>query len=452
MKTHIIRFRSEFLHPSQEVFDWHLRPGAFERLVSPWHQIRVLSCEGSPKDLGSKITLQFRFIGIPFRWVLQYKEFSEGKSYIDEQVKGPFSLWKHIHRVHPIDANSCALEDEIHFSPPFGMLSRYMKKRFLRILEWKHETLRMDLQAARRYKSPALKILVSGSTGLVGTSLIPFLRTSGHDVHRLVRKKEIKKDAVFWDPEKGEMQENDFEGFDVVIHLAGKNIASGLWNEKRKNAFFQSRVRDTQLLSQILAKRENPPKVFVCASAVGIYGNREDELLTEKSPAGRGFLAHLCVHWEEASAAIEAKGARDVHTRFGMILTPRGGMLSRLLPLFHAGLGTILGSGKQKMPWIALDDVIYGIYHCLLNEEVQGGINFVSPHGETVRSFSKKLALKLERPLFLRIGEKSLRFTLGEMADEMLLTSVNALPEKLLQSGYEFRFPTLESAFKRFLT
>lgn len=296
-----------------------------------------------------------------------------------------------------------------------------------------------------------MRILVSGTSGLVGQALVPFLKERGHQIVSLVRGYPTS-DSIAWDPASGKFNKRDFEGFDAVIHLAGKNISSGRWTEKVKKEIFLSRCRDTWLLSEILHRLEKPPKTFVCASAVGYYGDRGNEVVTESASAGSGFLADVCKKWEEASHCLEVCGTRIVHTRFGAIISPKGGILRKVLPLFKLGLGAIFGDGKQFFPWISLDDVLNSIYHCLTHETIRGPVNIVSPEFETFETFCQKLAKTLHRPLFLRIPSPILTMVFGEIAKEVFLPSTCAKPEKLLQSGYSFAFPELEKALEHMLS
>lgn len=305
-------------------------------------------------------------------------------------------------------------------------------------------SLEIDRGIYESYPRSPKRILITGSSGLIGSRLIAFLCGAGHQVTRLVRRRPLQNGEIFWNPHTGEVPLDPFEGFDAVIHLAGKNIAGGRWNSKFKEELFISRCRDTWLLSHVLMRLKKPPKCFICASAVGIYGNRGEEPLTEESSPGTGFLADLCQKWEEAARAIEQKGVRVVHTRFGMVLSDEGGMLQKLLPVFKLGLGAILGNGQQILSWVALDDVIYAIYHALMVEQISGPLNVTSPHPVTQEVFSKKLANALHRPCFLRLPAPLLKALFGEMADEMLLCSAKALPKKLLQSGFRFQYPLLE--------
>ena len=440
MRLATIQLRTRLDHPAQTVFKWHLFPSAFERLTPPWVQVQVLSREGGPNHIGSRLTLKVKIGPFWRRWVVQHTEFSEDNYFTDVQLDGPFKFWKHTHRVRSVNAYTSEIEDEVQFLPPFSLFKGMIEKKIMKILEWRHERLKRDLDVQSKYAIPPMRILVSGSTGFVGSHLIPFLETAGHHVSRLVRKLEEKEEnTVYWDPEHPSLE--DFEGFDAVIHLAGKSLASGLWTEKLKKEIFSSRCEYTKHLAQVLSKLKSPPQTFICASAIGIYGNRKGEELTENSSLGEGFLANVCKEWEKATDGLE--GIRCIHTRFGMILSQDGGLLKKMMIPFRMGLGAIIGSGTQVMSWIALDDVIYALYHVLHHKEVSGGVNFCAPVPETNASFSRKLAQALNAPLFFRIGEKPLRFLAGEMAEEMLLASQSVKPEKLLNSGYEFLYSRL---------
>lgn len=291
------------------------------------------------------------------------------------------------------------------------------------------------------------RILLSGASGFIGSQLKAFLQQAGHGVFRLVRRQEeAVGDAIFWDPTQGTVRKDDFEGFDAVIHLAGSGIADRRWTKKRKEQLFLSRCRDTWLLSQVLCRLYRPPKTMICASAVGFYGNRADEELTEESGPGKGFLADLCQKWEGATLAIDNRGTRVVHCRFGAVLGAKGGALKKLLTPYRLGLGGKLGSGEQFLSWIAIDDLLGAAYHCLMNENLSGPVNFVAPQAVRQKEFARLLAKKLGRPAFCHAPAWLLKLVLGEMAEEMLLSSQRAVPKKLLASGYRFRYPDLEAA------
>lgn len=296
-------------------------------------------------------------------------------------------------------------------------------------------------------RKPPLRILLSGARGLIGGALAQALRKEGHLVIRLVRSKEQEgSDAISWDPAHAQFSKDSLEGFDAVIHLAGESIAGGRWTSQKKKRLFISRCRDSWVLSQALCHLKHPPKVVLCASAIGFYGNRPGEFLTENSRPGSGFLADLCVQWERSMQSIEAKGVRVVHLRFGSVLSYSGGMLKKLLLPFKLGLGGKLGSGQQILSWIALNDVVGAILHLLDHQELRGAVNLVSPHPVTQAEFTYMLKQRLHRPAWVPLPAWLLRLVFGEMADELLLASAHVVPEKLIRSGYIFQCPELENA------
>jgi uncharacterized protein (TIGR01777 family) len=296
---------------------------------------------------------------------------------------------------------------------------------------------------------PVCRILVSGASGLIGRALILALQSEGHQVVRLVRSKEQEgRDAIFWDPAHAQFSKSSLEGFDAVIHLAGEGITDGRWTSQKKKRLFVSRCRDSWVLSQALSHLEHPPKVVLCASAVGFYGNRPGEVLTESSIPGTGFLPDLCVQWEKAMQSIQARGARVVHLRFGAVLSFSGGMLKKLLLPFKLGLGGKLGSGKQILSWIALSDVVGATLHILSTPSIHGAVNVVSPYPVTQAEFAQTLARHLHRPAWVPLPAWLLRLAFGELADEVLLASAHVVPEKLIQSGYSFKCSELANSLR----
>ena len=297
-----------------------------------------------------------------------------------------------------------------------------------------------------------MKIAVTGSSGLVGSALLPFLAAEGHRVTPIVRPRTRPGPGqIVWDPDAGRLDPAALEGFDGVIHLAGENIAGARWTPERKTLLRESRVKSTRLLAETLAKLEQPPRVLISASATGYYGDRGDELLTEESASGSGFAPHLCREWEDAAEAAAASGIRTVKLRFGIVLSPSGGALARMLPPFRAGLGGPLGGGRHYMSWIALDDVTAVIRHALLNEGLRGAVNAVAPQAVTNRDFTRTLARVLGRPAFLAVPPFVLRLAFGELADALLLASVRAAPARLEASGYRFLYPALDPALRHLL-
>ncbi|MBW6504579.1 TIGR01777 family oxidoreductase [bacterium] len=298
-----------------------------------------------------------------------------------------------------------------------------------------------------------MRVAVSGSTGLVGSEVVTVLSAGGHDVVRLVRRvPDPGEKAVRWDPEKGEVDAAGLEGLDAVVHLAGENVGSGRWNAARKAAIRDSRVKGTRLLCEALAGLVRPPETLVCASAVGYYGDRGEEVLTEESPPGAGFLPEVSREWEAASGAASRKGIRVVTLRIGMVLSPKGGGLARMLPLFRAGLGGVIGGGRQYVSWVSLDDLPNIILHTLRRGDLRGPVNAVAPRPVTNREFTEALGKALSRPTPLPVPAFALRLAVGgEMADALLLSSARVVPERLIDTGYAFLSAELEPALRRLL-
>jgi uncharacterized protein (TIGR01777 family) len=298
-----------------------------------------------------------------------------------------------------------------------------------------------------------MKILMSGSSGLVGSVLVPYLMDQGGEVSRLVRSRPRlgESSEIFWDPAVEGIDPSSLEGFDAVIHLAGENLATGRWTRQKKARIRNSRIQSTRLLCQTLASADRPPKVIAAASGVGFYGHREDKMLTEESAPGTGFLSEVCQEWEAAAWPAVKRGIRVVHLRFGMILSREGGALAKMLPPFRCGLGGVLGNGRQYYSWIAIDDAVGVIQHTLVNERLSGALNVVSPLPVTNREFTKTLGQVLSRPTILSVPAFAVRIAFGEMADETLLASTRAEPVKLLGAGYSFRHPELAGALQHLL-
>ncbi|MGH9431507.1 MAG: TIGR01777 family oxidoreductase [Terriglobia bacterium] len=296
-----------------------------------------------------------------------------------------------------------------------------------------------------------MRVLISGSSGLVGSFLIPFLARGGHSVVRLVRSETGASDAIHWNPATGEMDAGTLEGFDAVVHLAGENIAGARWTTEQKQRIRDSRIGPTRLLCATLARLDKPPQRLVAASAIGYYGDRGDEVLDEESKPGVGFLADVCRAWEDATEPALAKGMRVINLRIGVVLTPRGGALAKMLAPFRMGLGGVLGNGRQYMSWIGIDDLIGATHHCLMMDGWSGAVLAVSPHPVTNREFTKTLGRALSRPTLLPVPAFVARVALGEMADALLLASTRARPARLLSSGYRVLFPELEPALRHVL-
>lgn len=292
------------------------------------------------------------------------------------------------------------------------------------------------------------RVLISGSSGLVGTLLMPALRSSGYSILRLVRRPAAAADEVSWSPTENRIETSKLEGISAVVNLAGENIASGVWTEKRKKEIWESRVMGTRLLAASVMSLKAKPEVFVSASAIGYYGNRGDELCSESTSPGQGFLPALAKEWEEAALIAAHAGIRVVLPRIGIVLAKNGGALQKMLPPFRLRLGGPLGSGKQFMSWIEINDLIRLLVQLVEDSAYSGVVNCVSPNPVTNAEFSKTLGKVLRRPAFMRVPAFVLRTALGSMAEEVLLSSTKVAPEVLSQKNFSFAFPQLEAALR----
>jgi uncharacterized protein (TIGR01777 family) len=294
-----------------------------------------------------------------------------------------------------------------------------------------------------------MKILVTGASGLIGSALVPSLTGAGHTVTRLVRSKP-RPGEIRWDPLGGDIDKAGLEGQEAVIHLAGESIA-GKWTAKKKEEIRESRVKGTKLLAESLSQLANPPKVLLCASAIGYYGDRGEELLKEESPAGSGFLAKVCREWEAAADRAVRESIRVVRLRNGIVLSAAGGALKTMLLPFKLGVGGKIGSGRQYMSWIAIDDVLGIIHLAITNDTLRGPVNVVAPNPVTNLVFTKTLGRVIGRPTVLPMPAFAARLVLGEMAQELLLASTRVTPKRLLAADYHFKFPQLEPALRSIL-
>jgi uncharacterized protein (TIGR01777 family) len=440
--------------PAQELFDWHKREMAFERLAPPWEKVRVVERTGGIQD-GGRVVLEMKQGPLNRRWVAVHRDYIEGKQFVDEQVEGPFAKWVHTHKTLAETGPSSVLKDHIDYQAPLGPLGSivaggYIRSKVARTFEFRHGRTRQDLERLHPYASQKpLRIAITGASGLVGTALTQFLSGGGHEVVPMVRRRPKEGErAIYWDPRKSEIDKASLEGMDLLIHLAGENIGEGSWTPDRKAAIRESRVNGTRFLAETLAALKTPPKTLLSASAIGFYGNRGNESLNEQSAPGQGFLPETCLAWEKACEPAHKAGIRVVNVRTGIVLTPLGGALAKMLPPFLMGAGGVIGSGNQWMSWISLEDLV-GIFHFLIHEKsFQGPVNATAPEPLTNRDLTRVLGKVLKRPTLFPLPAFMVKTIFGEMGEALLLEGQKVIPDKLKTAGFRFLHPDLESALR----
>ncbi len=431
----------------------HERSGGFERLVPPFAPaviVRDFAC----RRAGETALIRAR---TPFGWWVDWEarlaEVTEGHGFVDEQVRGPFASWRHSHRFEAAGADRSTLADRIDWKAPGGppafLAEGLVTKHLGRIFGYRHRLTVEDAGRFARLAGPRpLHVLVTGGTGLLGGVLVPWLRLLGHRVTVLGRRP-AGPDGVFWNPEQGIVQLPEHEHYDAVVHLAGANVGSR-WTEARKAEIRSSRVEGTKLLTETLAKRKNPPAVFVSASGTGFYGLKprtDGHPWREGDGAGDDFLAQVCVGWENAALPLAEAGCRICVLRLGVVLDPRGGALAKLLPPFLFGVGGPAGTPGAQLGWISSLDAADLLAAALTDPRMSGVWNAVAG-SVTQRELSQTLGRVLHRPAFLPAPAWLLRLVFGEMAEGTILADCPVEPARLKGRGWEFRHPDLETALR----
>ncbi|HET6164545.1 MAG TPA: TIGR01777 family oxidoreductase [Planctomycetota bacterium] len=436
-------FRIALPVSAAELNEWHARPGAFARLASPWQRIEVLEAART-LDPGARARVRLHVGPFPVEWVAEHVEHVPGIRFRDVARSGPFERFDHTHTFGPGGEGRSVLEDRIEWELPFGRVGRlaepFARRELARTFAYRHRITAWDLACHARWPVSRKKwrVLVTGAHGLIGSALVPFLTAGGHEVVTLSLRGPFE-------PALGE------EPFDAVVHLAGEPIASGRWTAAKRERILMSRVDGTRALCEYLARRRVKPSVLISASAVGFYGDHADEVLDEPILAGSGFLADVCREWEAATRVASEAGIRVVNLRLGVVLSASGGALRKLLMPFQLGLGGRIGSGRQYMSWIALDDLLGVVAHLLDDESVKGPVNAVAPNPVTNADFTATLARVLRRPALLPLPATVARAAFGEVADELLLASQRVIPKRLLETGHHFGWPSLEAALRHVL-
>ena len=447
-RVELFEQETEVAAPVEELFAWHERPGAFERLVPPFDPVTLLHREG---DLQSgRVELKVR---APFRrkWVARHHSYVRQRKFVDTMERGPFRHWEHTHLFEPRRDGRSLLRDCVEYEVPFGALGRAVggvDNRVHQLFGYRHHVTRHDVEAHYRLRGK-LRVAITGASGLIGSALTPFLTTGGHAVSRMVRRAP-RAGEIEWSPTRHYV--GPLEGHDAIVHLAGENVGALLrWSPAKRRRIRESRIAGTRLLAEHLAAMVVPPRTLICASAVGWYGNRSDDTLNEDEPAGDDFFAEVVRDWEAACEPAVAAGIRVVNLRFGIVLSPHGGALRRMLPPLFAPLGAgSIGGGQQWWSWIAMDDAVGAIHHALCDQRLRGPYNIVAG-AVRQRDFATTVGRVLRRPAVIPLPRFAVSGAMGEMGGLLLLGSTRVSSERLAASGYRFRLPELEDALRHLL-
>jgi hypothetical protein len=455
-KTDTFVFTSRFPCSAHDLYTWHSRAGALERLIPPWEKTSVVSRQGGIAP-GGRVEMRMHLGPIPYRWIAHHVEDKPGLMFRDIQKQGPFSSWSHSH-IFTDTAGGALLEDRIEFSLPLhhllpGFLKCHVHQILQKVFRYRHATLREDILLHQSCSRTPLRILVTGASGVLGRALVPFLTTGGHQVWTLVRRRpDPEKQEIFWDPLAGTIDVSTLPELDAVIHLAGEYIGLNRWTAEKKQRVIDSRTLGTSLLAGTIAAMPVPPRVFLSASAVGFYGDNQNRSLDEETAAGEDFISEVCSLWEKAAAPAEAAGIRTVLMRIGVVLTPKGGALQQLLRTAPCGFFRRFGSGGQYVSWIGIDDTIGAMLHCMTSPGLRGPVNIAAPRPVTNTELMQTLSTVLHRPLLPPIPAQVLRTIYGQMASEILLSGCDVSAAKLAASGFCFRHTTLEGLLRRQLS
>ncbi len=436
---------TELPFPVERVWDWHMRPGALERLMPPWEDARVVGREGGIDD-GGTVHLKLRRGPLKVDFKVRHTDFEPGRLFADEQISGPMGSWVHRHEFEPRGGDACLIRDRISYDPPLGaaaaaLAGSTLQGEMKRLFRFRNRRLALDLTRHGAYGGPPLRVAITGAGGFIGAALRHFLTTGGHEVVPVVRRRPDRDlGEVYWDPMERKIEGRRLEGVDALVHLAGESLSRGRWTPAKKKAIWKSRVAGTRVLADTLNSLRDPPRTFVSSSAIGYYGNRGPERLSERSRPGSGFLPDLCREWENQALRATRSGVRVVLLRTGLALSPAGGALGTMLLPFKLGIGGRLGSGRQYVSWIDHDDLVALIFHALVTPALRGPVNATAPHPVTNATFTTKLGHALRRPTLLPVPSLAVRGVFGEMGKALLLDGARVLPEAATRSGFRFDF------------
>ena len=439
---------------ARALFDWHARPGAFERLTPAWQPSRVLSRTGGITN-GSRVEVEVPVLhGLSHqRMLMEHRNYVDGSEFSDTQIAGPFSQWTHTHLTEPVTDSSSILEDRIVWELPLGPLGEvaagwYVRNQLERLFDFRHARTRIDLELHQEFaRQPRRAVAITGGTGMIGSALTWLLRTGGHTVRWITRNPDAARGDIGWDASTGRLDPAHLAGIDAVVHLAGANVGER-WTPEHKREILSSREQGTRTIVEAMLGMAVPPEVFVSASAVGYYGDTGALVVDESSQRGSDFLSDVTDVWETLTHPAAQAGIRTVVARSGVVLSPAGGALAKMLPAFRLGIGGPLGTGKQWMSWISLDDEIGALYYLLMNRDCRGVYNLTAPAPVQNAEFGHALGRVLHRPAFFPVPGFALTALFGEMAQATILGGQRALPVRLEGAGFRFQHPSLREALR----
>ncbi len=452
--------KKQYEASKQELWNWYNSPGAFRRIMPEWDGIKPVQV-GSLKN-GEETIFKVSIGPVKRKWVARHHSVVENETFSDRMIKGPFGKWNHQHSFVG-SGNDTEVQDTIDWKLPLHILTGWTAAitvipRMNQMFRYRSEKVANDLKQIQITRDlPRQRVLVSGSTGMIGLQLCAFLEAAGHDVHRLLRvdsklPADINSEKVIrWNDKTGKIINGDMNGFDSVIHLAGAGIGDKRWSQKRKDIIRDSRVIPTANLSKVLAGLDQPPKAFLSGSAIGYYGDRGTTSVDESSSKGDGFLSETCSQWEQSSSVAEEAGIRVSHLRSGIVISPLGGALAKLLLPTKMGGGGPVGGGRQIQSWISLDDEIYAIHHLMMQDTSQGAYNLTSPNSVSQKMFAKKLGHVLRRPAFMPLPKFALQLMFGEMGKVLITEGQDVKPTRLQESGFVFTYSDLENCLRNCL-
>lgn len=389
-------------------------------------------------------------------WEAHHIEDVPGIQFKDIQHRGPFTQFSHTHSFSNTESG-CRLEDHIDFSLPGhnllpSIVVKQIKKKLQRSFQYRQHVLYEDILLHQKYSQKPLSILISGASGTLGQTLVPMLTTGGHKVYTLVRRQpDADKQEIYWNPAEDKIDTDSLPPVDAVIHLAGEYIGLTRWSEEKKRRVLESRVKGTHLLARTIAALPCPPQVFLSASAVGYYGDRDETLLVEEEPPGTGFISDVCTKWEKAALPAQEGNVRTIFMRLGVGLTPKGGALDRIISTSPLAYIRYFGSGNQYISWMSIDDMAAAMLHCLATPTLSGAVNIAAPSPVTNKELIEILSRVTARPRVHPLPASLLKTVFGQMASEIMLSSCRVSCDKLIDSGFKLRHDNLESTLRTIL-